>query len=84
MGAWCRLLKKSGIVPFVKCLDDKDYAKAKEMIITLIREYNEKGFLQEVMILTAFVTSAEEMFQGDEKGLSSIAGDVSHDRTCRD
>ena len=66
---WARQLKKTGIVSILKHLESNDYAKAKDHIITLIREYNEKGFLQEVMILTAFVTSAEEMFQGDEKGL---------------
>ena len=68
---WARLLKKSGIVTFLKHLDDKDYGKAKEKLITLIREYNEKGFTQEVTILTGAMTSAEEMFVGDEKGLCS-------------
>jgi hypothetical protein len=68
---WARLLKKSGIVTYLKHLDDKDYGKAKEKLITLIREYNEKGFTQEVTILTGAMTSAEEMFVGDEKGLCS-------------
>ena len=31
---WARLLKKSGIVTFLKHLDDKDYGKAKEKLIT--------------------------------------------------
>ena len=29
-----RMLKKSGIVTFLKHLDDKDYGKAKEKLIT--------------------------------------------------
>ena len=68
---WARQLKKSGVVSFVSLLATRDYAKVKEHLITLIREYNEKGYVQEVTVLTTRVTSAEEMFVGDDKALCS-------------
>jgi len=55
---WARQLRKTGVVSFLKLLEDKDFAKAKDHLITLVREYNEKGFTQEVTILTSALTSA--------------------------
>ena len=66
---WARQLRKTGVVSYLKLLEDKDSVKAKDHLVTLIREYNEKGYTQEVTILTSAMTSSEEMFIGDEKGL---------------
>ena len=56
-------------MPFLSAIASRDYEKAKDHLVTLVREYNEKGFTQEVTVLTAAMTSAEEMFHGDSKAL---------------
>ena len=66
---WARKLIKSEVEPVTKLLAKGDYGNVKEHFVTLIRDYNANGMTREVTIITTFLTAAEEMFTGDDKGL---------------
>ena len=66
---WARKLIKSEVEPVTKLLAKGDYGLVKEHFVTLIRDYNGNGMTREVTIITTFLTAAEEMFTGDDKGL---------------